>query len=426
MQKIVLAWAFLGLIFWGCNQQEGATQIVKEAKAKSPDTTFVHTYDDFGIKIDSLQVEEHSIQRNESLYVILDNYHFSPQEIYSIIQKARNFVDLGSLKPGQKYRTYTSSDSAAEISQMVLRPNPLDYVVFDWQQDSLQIYKAARPLTTKTAATSGTIENSLYQTISEEDATPLLAYKLSEIFAWQVNFFGLREGDSFKVLYNKKYINGKYYGIGEVLAAEFTHRGKTYRAYKFEHGETEGYFTETGESVQKALLKTPFKFNQRISSRFSRNRFHPILKKRVPHNGVDYAAPRGTPVLATGDGVVTRARYGRGEGNMIKIRHNSTYETGYMHLSKFANGIHPGTHVEQGQVIAYVGSTGLATGPHLHYSLYKNGHPVNSLAIELPSSDGVPDSLMAAFEKVRDSLDGRVKSKVNDNEGDFPVLTQAR
>jgi len=428
MRKVVLLGILAGFLVWGCHPKK-EIKVVKQDVTQQQDSTVEHTYDKFGIVVDSLLTSEHSIKRNESLYLILDKYGFDAQEIYSITRQARDFVDLESLKPGQKYWTYARSDSSNKIAKMVWQPNPLEYVVFNWQPDSMQIYKAARPLTSKTVATSGTIDNSLYQTISSQDASPLLAYKLADIFAWQINFFGLRNGDSFNVLYNKKFIDGEYYGIGEVLAAEFTHRGQTYRAYNFQHQKTDGYFDEEGNSVQKALLKAPFKFSQRISSGFDRDRFHPVLKERRPHYGTDYAAPPGTPVLAVGDGRVTTAGYGRGEGNHVKIKHNTVYETAYMHLSDFADGIHPGVRVEQGQVIGYVGSTGLATGPHLHYSLYKNDHPVNSRAVELPSAESVPDSLMAEFNQVCDSLDKRLNSIERDSaegQDENPTITEVK
>ena len=367
------------------------------------------------------------MQRNESLYLILDKLDFNPQEIYAITQEARSFVDLDHLKPGQPYRTYlASSDSSNSLAKLVWQPNPIDYVVFNWQRDSLQIFKAAQPIANKLASASGTIDNSLYQTISEEDTSPLLANRMANIFAWQINFFGLRDGDSYRVLYNKQFINDEYYSIGDVLAAEFSHRGETYKAYKFSRGNTNGYFTETGQSVQKALLKAPFKFSQRISSGFSHNRMHPILKKRMPHLGIDFAAPYGTPVLSVGDGTVTEAQYRGANGNIIKITHNSTYRTAYLHLKGFAHGIRPGSNVDQGQIIGYVGSTGRSTGPHLDYRLYRNNRPVNPLTVELPSSDAIPDSLMDEFAAVRDSLDVRLNEMQKDQRATDSAITQAR
>lgn len=431
MRKGILFGVLLAFFYLGCTSESNIEEKpeFQEISVEKYDTVATPTYDRFGIPIDSLEVEDHSIKRNESLYVILDKFDFSPQEIYSITQKAATLIDFKSIKPGQKYRTYTSADSTEQLSQIVFQESPIEYVVLDWKKDSLELYKAARPLTRKLDAASGTINNSLYQTISEQGGSRLLANKMANIFAWQINFFGLRSGDSFKVLYDERFIDDEFYGVGDIKAAEFTHQGETFKAYKFSQGDVNGYFTEDGESVQRALLKAPFEYNQRVSSNFSRSRYHPVLKKNVPHTGVDYAAPPGTPVLSVGDGTVTEARYKGASGNMVKITHNSTYETAYLHLRGFARGIQPGVKVEQGQVIGYVGSTGRSTGPHLHYSLYKNDRPVNSRTIDLPSSESVPDSLMDVFDKTREQLSEMLeeKTKTDTTEEEFtPVFTEVQ
>jgi murein DD-endopeptidase MepM/ murein hydrolase activator NlpD len=429
MRTSFLLGLLLIFLMWGCisETENNAPEQQRESISATVDTTIAApTLDKFGIPIDSVEVQDYTVKRNESLYLILDKFDFSPQEIYSITQEANNIIDFNQIKPGQKYRAYVSADSTKDVSHILLQNSPLEYVVLDWKQDSLQIYKASRPLSSKTVAASGKIENSLYQTISSQGGSQLLANRMANIFAWQINFFGLRPGDSFEVLYDKQFIDDNYYGIGDIKAAEFTHRGESYRAYKFRHGDVEGYFDENGESVQKALLQAPFKFSQRVSSNFSRSRYHPILKKRVPHYGVDYAAPPGTPVLAVGDGTVTEARYRGANGNIVKVTHNSTYRTAYLHLRGFARGINRGVKVEQGQVIGYVGSTGRATGPHLHYSLYKNNQPVNSRTVDLPSSEAVPDSLMDVFAEVRDSLGRQLEAKIDTTKDSGPVITQAK
>lgn len=408
MQRFILFGIISAFFLIGCNTEEPVKKVELKKVSLPKDTVETVDRDIYGLAVDSIKVSDHKVKRNESLYLILDKLDLSPQEIYTVTQKARDVVDISNIKPGQRYRTYASADS--NLSRMVWQPNPLEYVVFDWR-DSLEIYKASRVLTNELAVSSGVVSNSLYQTISEEGASPLLAYKMAEIFAWQINFFGLRPGDSFNVLYNKRYIGDEFLGIGDVMAAEFTHRGETFQAYNFRHAETNGYFTEDGQSVEKALLKAPFKFSQRISSHFSHSRYHPILKKRMPHYGVDYAAPTGTPILAVGDGMVTEAQYRGANGNIVKINHNASYRTAYLHLRGFANGIHRGARVKQGQIIGYVGSTGRSTGPHLDYRLYKNNNPVNPLTVDLPSSEAVPDSLMDAFKKVRDSLDKQLSPK---------------
>ncbi|MDZ7690091.1 MAG: peptidoglycan DD-metalloendopeptidase family protein [Balneolaceae bacterium] len=283
---------------------------------------------------------------------------------------------------------------------MVWQPSPVEYVVFDWQ-DSLNVYKDQKKIITKRAVGSAEITSSLYEAMMDQSLTPLLANKLAEIYAWEIDFFSLRKGDSFKIYYEQKFVDDEFYGTGEILAAEFTHRGETHKAYRFENKAVDGFFDEDGNSVQKALLKAPFNYSQRISSHFNRNRFHPVLKRRVPHTGIDYAAPHGTPVISVGDGTVTEARYRGANGNYVKVRHNSTYETAYLHLSGFASGIRSGTSVEQGQVIGYVGATGRVTGTHLHYTLYKNDQYVNPLKVDLPASESVPDSSMAEFNQVK-------------------------
>ncbi len=423
MHKRLLLAVLIGALVLGCKQQKESKKIVEKVQVQLPDSSIVaeENVDAFGLPIENLQVEEFRIQRNESLYLILDKFDFSDEEIYSITKKARQFVDLKALRPGQKYRVYASADSGTAISKLVWQRNPIDYVVFDWKRDSFQIYKAARPLTSKTVIASGEITSSLFEAIGEADASPLLAHKMAEIFAWQIDFFGLRDGDQFNVLYQKQFIDGEFYGVGDVLAAEFIHRGEEYRAYRFLEDDFEGYFNEHGESVQKVLLKSPFKFSQRISSHFSHNRFHPILKKSMPHYGIDYAAPSGTPVLAVGDGVVTEAQYRGANGNIVKIRHNSTYRTAYLHLKGFASGIHRGASVKQGQIIGYVGNTGRSTGTHLDYRIYQNDNPINPLTIDLPSSDAIPDSLMREFEQVRDALDRQLYRNFVRNETHAPV-----
>jgi len=424
MHNRLIIGVILGVMLLGCEPKKRTEEVPDSPNIEVADTVISHTVDSFGQVMDSMQVKEHKVKHNESFYNILSRYDFSPQQIYSITRKARDIVDFKKLKPGQKYRTYYASSEDSSIKKLIWQPNPVDYVVFDWKPDSLQIYRAARPITTKPSVASGEIENSLFQAISQEKKSPLLAYKMANVFAWEIDFYGLRGGDSFKTLYSKKYINGEFYGIGNIKAAQFTHRGKTYRAYRFKHGNTDGYFNQNGQSVEKALLKMPFKFSHRITSHFSQHRMNPVLHKVMPHHGVDYAAPIGTPVLATGDGTVLEAHYGGASGNIIKIRHNGTYRTAYMHLHRFARGIHAGANVKQGQIIGYVGSTGRSTGPHLDYRIYKNGRAVNPLTINLPSAKSIPDSLMKAFTQLRDSLNKKMQRMLVEQQQDRIAISQ--
>ena len=403
-----------------CNKTETETASVK-ADTLDADTASVEyrEYDSFGFRIDTLLIEDHRVQRNESLYLILDKYDFTGQEIYSITKAAEELINTRSFKPGQRYRTYASKENGNDLSRLVWQPNPEDYVVFDLR-DSLRIYKSQKQISVQSRTASAKIENSLYETMLDDNLSPLLAYRLSDIFAWEIDFFRLRDGDAFKVIYEEKYLDDSFYSIGEVLAVEFYHRGERYYAYKFEEGDVSGYYDYEGKSVQKALLKAPFKYGQRISSRFSHSRFHPVLKRRMPHYGVDYAAPHGTPILAVGDGTITEAQYRGANGNIVKIRHNGTYETVYLHLSGFASGIRRGVKVSQGQVIGYVGRTGRVTGTHLDYRIYKNGRPVNPLTIDLPASESVPDSVLSGFMEARKKYDEQL-DKVEDPQ---PMISQ--
>jgi murein DD-endopeptidase MepM/ murein hydrolase activator NlpD len=354
--------------------------------------------DNFGFILDGVDVSEERIRRDESLYIILRRYGVSPQQIHSIQVAARGEVNLNRLIPGQKYRVYTRDDEAFAF---VWQNSTTQYVTITWD-DEITIGRGAVPIERRMTKTAGIISNSLYEAVRAEGASNMLGAELAEIFGWEVNFFALQRGDHFKAIYETLYANGEYIGIGDIIAAEFQHRGDTHRAYFYDNGIRRGYFDGDGNSLQKELLKAPFNYSQRVSSGFSRNRFHPILQQNRPHYGTDYAAPVGTPVISVGDGVVIEAQRRGGNGNIVQIRHNSTYKTAYLHLNGFAPGIRPGVEVTQGQVIGYVGQTGLATGPHLCYRLYVNDRPVNSRTVDLPASDALDEEFLDDyFEHIR-------------------------
>ncbi len=358
--------------------------------------------DEYGFDRLHAEVTEGRVQRNESLYLILRDLDVSPQKIYEINKESSGVFQSSRIRPGQRYLAYADKNTG-RTHRLVFHKDALDYVVIDWK-DGVEINTGRKQVTTKVTQASGIIQSSLYETLVAQDQNWLLANNLSEIFAWQVDFFRLYPGDSYKVIYEEQYIDGKPYGIGRILAAEFKNKGETFDAFYFESEAFTGYYDADGNGVQKALLKAPFKYSQRISSGFSSSRFHPVLKRRVPHYGVDYAAPLGTPVLSVGDGEVTEAQYRGANGNIVKIRHNGTYTTAYLHLNGFAKGIRPGKRVQQGQVIGYVGKTGRVTGVHLDYRIYKNGSPVNPLKIDLPPSKAIGNEEKANFERQIEEL----------------------
>lgn len=354
--------------------------------------------DSYGFREGEYEVIRGKVMRNESLYLILNELGVSPQTVRTLANGSRGVYRIERIQPGQEYLVYRHKEQKT-VDRFILHTNRRDYILYDWR-DGLDIKAGSLPVETSVHLVSGSIDHSLYVSLQEQGVDPILGNKLSEIFGWQIDFFRIYKGDGFKVLYEQQYIEGVPVGVGEILAAEFIHKGETFDAFYFETEERAGYFDKNGNGVQKALLKAPFRYSQRISSGFSHTRFHPVLKKTMPHYGVDYAAPLGTPVISVGDGEVIEARYRGPNGNIVKVRHNGTYTTAYLHLNGFARGIKPGRKVKQGEVIGYVGRTGRVTGVHLDYRIYQNGSPVNPLTIKLPPSKAISDEHMQEFRKV--------------------------
>jgi len=350
--------------------------------------------DEYGFQ-QRLLVLDGRIKRNESIYTILSSYEVSPQTIRLLDREARGVFRSNSLRPGQRYLIYRNPVTE-QVDRMIIHLDRVNYVVFDWA-DKVWVDKGSKEITKVQTVTHGVITSSLYEALQENGDNPTLGSKLSDIFGWQINFFGLQPNDSYKIVYEQSYVDGEPYGVGDVLAATFEHRGERHDAYFYETEDRAGYFDSHGEGLQKALLKAPFKYSQRVSSGFSHNRFHPVLKRNMPHYGVDYAAPLGTPVISVGDGEVIEARYRGPNGNIVKIKHNSVYTTAYLHLNGFAPGVRPGKKVKQGEIIGYVGRTGRVTGVHLDYRIYRNNSPVNPLSIDLPPSKAITGEDLKEF-----------------------------
>jgi murein DD-endopeptidase MepM/ murein hydrolase activator NlpD len=302
------------------------------------------------------------------------------------------------------YYTFTTQDSVANIHYIAFAKSQVDYAIIDLTKDSIHAYEFNKPITIKRHYTEGTISSSLWNVIKSQGADPLLAIKIADVYAWQIDFFDVKEGDAFRVLYDVAYIDDTTaLNISSIQGAIFTHQGKEFTAIPFTQDSVFEYFDPEGKSLRKAFLKAPLDFF-RITSRFSNARFHPILKRYRAHHGVDYAAPVGTPVKSIGAGTVIAKGYMGGGGNTIKVKHNSVYTTTYMHLSKYAKGIQVGSHVQQGEIIGYVGSTGLSTGPHLDFRVHKNGQPINPLQMEAPPSLPVKPELIDSFTVVKQNV----------------------
>lgn len=356
----------------------------------------------YGVEISDARIVENKVKRNERLTDILENYRVPEKFVRQVSQIPRSMFDVRKIIAGKKYTIITGADSLSAPRAFIYEPNDIDYVLFKFK-DTLQVDVCQRHVDIVKKEISGVIESSLFETIDQMGMSYELTNKLVDIFAWQIDFLRLAKGDRFKVIYKQSVVDGRPVGVDEIDAASFEHLGHDYKAYAFDQGEGIDYFNDEGKSLRKALLKYPIEFT-RISSRYSLRRFHPIEKIFKPHLGTDFAAPVGTPIRSVGDGVVLEATFSKYNGNFVKIRHNATYATQYLHMSKIAPDIHPGVHVRQGQWIGNVGQTGLATGPHLCYRFWKNGRQVDALKVDLPAATPIKADFESGFEARRDSL----------------------
>lgn len=358
----------------------------------------------FGLPVDSFFIVEGIIKPNQNLGDLLTGYGMSMANIDRLARNSADVFDVRKIRSGNNFYIFKSLDSARTARYLVYENNKIDYVLFSLT-DSMNSFTGQREVEVVFKTAWGEIQSSLWNAMIHNGINPVLSNELSEIFAWTIDFFGIQKGDRFRVLYEEQYVDGKPVGIGPVHAVEFSHMNKSYTAYRFFQDERFEYFDADGQSLRKAFLKAPLKFAARISSHFSHARMHPILKIRRPHHGVDYAAPAGTPVITIGDGTVQERGYqAGGAGNYVRIKHNSVYTTVYMHLRGFGPGINKGSRVQQGQVIGFVGSTGLSTGPHLDFRVYQNGTPIDPLKMEAPPSEPIRFENLTAFSAIRDSL----------------------
>jgi murein DD-endopeptidase MepM/ murein hydrolase activator NlpD len=340
---------------------------------------------------------ENTVQRGDTVWAMLGEY-LTPQEIHLLGEQAKDIFPLTKICAGNPYAIELRDDA---FCRLVYEIDDEEKLAIERVGDGFSITRLPIMYDIERDTVAGTVSSSLFGAVSDAGESPEFAFQLAEIFAWDIDFFReLRKGDSFRAVVEKRYRDGEFAGYGRILAAEFVNQGRAYRGFLFANAEGfPDYFNEQGESLRKTFLKAPLRFS-RISSGFTMRRLHPIKKVYRPHPAIDYAAPTGTPVRAVGDGRVFYAAYDKAAGRMIKIRHNSIYETYYLHLSGFAKGVKRGATVKQGDVIGYVGSTGLSTGPHLDYRMKKHGSYVNPRTIESPSCDPVPDDRMAEFRQV--------------------------
>ncbi len=355
----------------------------------------------YGFNVDTLTVHSKTVRANQFLSNILSGYNVDNGTIDKLARSTRHIFDVRKMRQGHNYTVIMSNDSIPVAKYFIYEISAVDYVVYSLK-DSIHAWRGQKEMETRIETVYGVITSSLWNSMVASKTDPNLALSLSDIYAWSIDFFGIQKGDYYKVVYENVYVEGERIGIGKVLAASFNHFGKDNYAFYFVQDSVGEYFDNLGKSLKKAFLKAPLNY-RRISSHFSNSRMHPVLKIRRPHHGVDYAAATGTPVMSIGDGVVEYTKWdNKGGGNVVKIKHNSVYSTAYLHLQKFGPGIKGGVRVKQGQIIGYVGSTGLSTGPHLDFRFYKNGSPVDPLKVESPPTEPVKSANMERFNLERD------------------------
>ena len=342
---------------------------------------------EFGFNFNDFDVVQDTIRNGDSFGQLLFNNNLSYSEIANITSTVKDSFDARKLDINKQYTILRSDDSLNKPQVFIYQPNRIDYVVVDFR-DSIVAQRKSKPVTIIENTASGVINSTLSETIEEQGLSYNIANDLSSIYAWTIDFFKLQKGDRFKIVYTEKYIDDTtYVGVDQIQSAYFEHNNRPFYAFQFVADTINyipDYFDEEGKTLRKAFLKAPLKFSTRISSRFSRRRFHPVQRRWKAHKGTDYAAQRGTPIITTANGTVTKSGYTRGNGNYVKIRHNATYSTQYLHMSKRKSKV--GDFVKQGEVIGYVGSTGLASGPHVCYRFWKNGAQVDPYKQKLPEA----------------------------------------
>ncbi|CAM4127873.1 peptidoglycan DD-metalloendopeptidase family protein [Flavobacterium antarcticum] len=363
-----------------CNEKEEKKEVVP---IKKPDPIIM----EFGFKLNDYDVVRDTIDRGDTFGSILAQQNLGENKEHEITEKVRDSFNLRNIRVGKAYTMLRSKDSAKVLKAFIYKADISHYYVVDLN-DSIRAYKKQLPITIKRRTIATEIDGSLSATLSNAGVQPSLAQNLADIYAYSVDFFKIQKGDRFAVTFNEKYISDTIYaGVESLEASFFIHKGKKIYAFPFKQDPNArrfDYYDEEGKVLKNMFLKAPLKFGYRISSKFSKNRFHPVQKRFKAHKGTDYAAATGTPIVTTASGVVERTGYTAGNGNYVKVKHSATYSTQYLHMSKIL--VRNGQRVTQGETIGKVGSTGLATGPHVCYRFWKNGVQVDPLAQKLPNS----------------------------------------
>ncbi len=389
--SLVILFSLFLLISCGADpEKEEIAEVVEEVKPK--------IIEEFGYVLNNYKVVKDTIQSGESFGEILDRHHIDYPTIYKIAEAARDTFDIRRLRAGKPYTILASNDSLEKAQVFIYQPNKVEYLIVDFT-DSIQTKFGRKEVQVVEKTASGVIETSLSEAIEGQNLNYILAHEMSDIYAWTIDFFHLQKGDSFKLIYEEKFINDTIpVGIGDIKAAYFVHKDNPMYAFNFVTDSTKNlndYYDENAKTLRRQFLKAPLKFS-RISSRYNLRRRIKLYGNRVrAHKGTDFAASVGTPIMSTANGTVTESRYRGGNGNYVKIRHNSVYSTQYLHMKKRA--VKKGDYVKQGDVIGYVGMTGNTSGPHVCYRFWKNGKQVDPFKQKLPEADPIREDLKSDY-----------------------------
>lgn len=360
---------------------------------------------DFGFNFADYNVVQDTVRKGDTFGTIISQQNIGDRKIYEIVNSIKDTFDVRVIRPDRAFTMLRSKDKRNKLQVFIYQPDDLSYYIFDLRDSAVVAHKKVRPVTIKRRVITGVLKGSLSETLSNSGVEANLANQITKIYSWSIDFFKLKKGDRFGIAFNERYINDSIYnGVSSIEGAFFEYKGKIMYAFPFVQNQASGkveYYDEDGKTMKNFFLKSPIKFS-RITSRFTMSRFHPVQHKWKAHKGTDYAAPTGTPIMTTATGVVEQTGYTAGNGNYVKVKHNGTYATQYLHMSKIL--VRRGQHVNQGDVIGRVGSTGLASGPHVCYRFWKNGVQVDALKLKLPTGTPMEGNNKARFMKMVEPL----------------------
>ena len=383
MKQVLMVIVLLTTIL-SCNKS--ADKLDKKAQIKKVAVKAEHS--DFGFNFADFNVVQDTVRKGDTFGTIINKQNIGDRKVFEIVESVKDTFDVRIIKPNRSYTMLRSKGKTNKLEVFVYQPDALSYYIFDLRDSVIVAHKKTRPITIRRRTIGGVVKGSLSETLGDAGVEAALASRITKIYSWSIDFFKLKKGDRYGITFTERFINDSIYdGVDEFEASFFEYKGKLVYAFPFVQNEASGkveYYDEEGKTLKNFFLKTPIKFS-RITSRFTMNRFHPVQHRWKAHKGTDYAAPTGTPITTTASGVVEQAGYTAGNGNFVKVKHNGTYSTQYLHMSKIL--VRRGQHVNQGDVIGRVGSTGLATGPHVCYRFWKNGVQVDALRLNLPTGE---------------------------------------